>query len=65
MIARMIMKRGRTAPTVPVSNDHNDGTWLSTDIYEGELFLDVFANKLYTRVGNDIYEIRMNLVIHS
>ncbi len=62
MIARMIIKRGRTAPTVPVSNDHNDGSWIDTDIYEGELYLDVFHNKLYTRVGSDIYEITMTIV---
>jgi hypothetical protein len=63
--ARQIVKRGRTAPTVPVSNDNNDGTWVDTDIYEGELYLDVTHGKLYTRIGNDIYEIPITLFIHS
>jgi hypothetical protein len=58
----MIIKRGRFAPTVPTSNDHRDGTWLDTDIYEGELYLDVISNQLYTRIGNDIYEISLTIV---
>jgi hypothetical protein len=63
--ARMIIKRGRALPTIPVSNDNNDGTWVDTDIYEGELYLDVTHGKLYTRIGNDIYEITTTLVVHS
>jgi hypothetical protein len=63
--ARMIIKRGRALPTVPASNDNNDGTWVSTDIFEGELYLDTTHGKLYTRIGNDIYEITTTLVVHS
>jgi hypothetical protein len=63
--ARMIIKRGRALPTVPASNDNNDGTWVSTDIFEGELYLDTTNGKLYTRIGNDIYEITTTLVVHS
>jgi len=38
-------------PTIPGSNDHTDGTWRPTDIYEGELFLNLPANGLWTRYG--------------
>lgn len=38
-------------PTIPNSNDHTDGTWRPTDIYEGELFLNLPGNKLWTRYG--------------
>jgi hypothetical protein len=63
--ARMIIKRGRALPTVPASNDNNDGTWVDTDIFEGELYLDTTHGKLYTRIGNDIYEITTTLVLRS
>lgn len=56
-ITRLIQKYSKTTgvvPTVPVSNDHTDGTWLNTDIYEGELFLNTADLKLYTREGNTI-----------
>ena len=35
--------------TIPSTNDHTDGSWLTTDIYEGELFLNVVNNILQTR----------------
>jgi hypothetical protein len=52
--ARMIIKRGNGKPTVPASNDNNDGTWIATDIYEGEQYLDLNTNVIYTRSGNNI-----------
>lgn len=49
---RMILKvsdvSGSSA-TIPVTNDHTDGSWLITDIYEGELFLNIIDNVLQTR----------------
>jgi hypothetical protein len=50
----MIIKRGNGVPTVPASNDNNDGTWIATDIYEGEQYLDLNTGVVYTRSGNDI-----------
>ena len=35
--------------TIPTTDDHSDGSWLDTDIYEGELFLNVIDNVLQTR----------------
>jgi hypothetical protein len=52
--ARMIMKRGNGAPTVPVSNDNNDGTWIATDIYEGEHYMDLDTGIVYTRSGSSL-----------
>lgn len=54
---RMIIKvsdvEGASA-TIPVSNDHTDGSWLVTDIYEGELFLNLIDNILQTRTDAGI-----------
>ena len=54
---RMIIKvsdvEGASA-TIPVSNDHTDGSWLITDIYEGELFLNLIDNILQTRTDAGI-----------
>lgn len=41
-------------PTVPASNDHTDGSWVITDIYEGEFCLNTTDGVLYQRVGNSI-----------
>jgi hypothetical protein len=54
---RIIIKKGTGAPTIPSSSDHRDGTWLATDIYEGELYLDTVAGLNYTRYGSTIVEL--------
>jgi hypothetical protein len=54
---RIIIKKGAGAPTIPSSSDHRDGTWLGTDIYEGELYLDTVAGLNYTRYGSTIVEL--------
>ena len=49
---RMILKVSdveNDVATIPSTNDHTDGSWLTTDIYEGELFLNVVNNILQTR----------------
>lgn len=50
----MIQKVGNGIATVPPSTDHQNGDWIDTDIYEGELYLDLDTSILYTRVGSDI-----------
>jgi len=58
--ARMKIKRSIISgaiPTIPLSLDHTDGSWLSTDIYEGELFLNIPDKRLFTRTGSTILEI--------
>lgn len=52
--ARMIIKQGSGIPTVPASPDHRDGTWIITDIYEGEQYQDILTGITYTRNGSDI-----------
>jgi hypothetical protein len=49
---RMILKVSdveNDVATIPSTNDHTDGSWLTTDIYEGELFLNLVDNILQTR----------------
>ncbi len=36
-------------PSIPSTNDHNDGTWNPTDIYVGEFFLNAIDDKLWVR----------------
>jgi hypothetical protein len=48
----MVIKRGASAPTIPVSTDHRNGDWLDTDIYEGELYQDTTTGIMYTRLGS-------------
>ncbi len=58
--SRILLKRSTTAgatPTVPTSSSHTDGTWVNTDIYEGELFLNTADARLFTRQGSNIKEI--------
>ena len=54
---RMVLKLSDVeteVATIPLSNDHTDGTWLPTDIYEGELFLNIIDNVLQTRTDSGI-----------
>jgi hypothetical protein len=51
---RIIIKKGIGIATIPSSSDHRDGSWLSTDIYEGEFYLDTATGIIYTRVGSTI-----------
>lgn len=54
---RMILKvsdvEGAVA-TIPATSDHTDGSWLTTDIYVGELFLNTTDNILQTRTDSGI-----------
>jgi len=53
---RIINKKGNGIATVPASADHRDGSWLSTDIYEGEWYLDTSTGIAYTRNGSNIIQ---------
>ena len=41
-------------PTIPSTNDHNDGTWNPTDIYIGEFFLNSEDDILWVRTLDGI-----------
>lgn len=51
--ARLLIKRGSGKPTIPTSPDHTDGSWLVTDIYVGEQYMDIDTGVVYTRTLND------------
>lgn len=51
---RIIIKRGTGLPTIPPSDDHQNGDWIDTDIYEGEFYQDTDTGIIYQRNGNDI-----------
>lgn len=40
--------------TIPTSNDHTDETWLSTDLYIGEIGINVTDNTAFFRSNNGI-----------
>ena len=41
-------------PTIPLSADHNDGTWLPTDIYIGEVFVNSADDLTWIRTESGI-----------
>jgi hypothetical protein len=41
-------------PTIPLSDDHTDGTWLPTDLYIGEIFMNSNDDKVWVRTDNGI-----------
>jgi hypothetical protein len=43
--------------TIPVSNDHTDETWLATDLYIGEIGINVTDDKAYFRSNNGIVQL--------
>ena len=43
--------------TIPTSDDHTDETWLSTDLYIGELGINITDDKIYMRTNNGIVQI--------
>lgn len=54
---RIITKVTQGEPTIPPSPSHNNGDWLDTDIYEGELYIDSDTGKIYTRLASGIVDI--------
>lgn len=46
--------------TVPLSNDHSDETWLSTDLYIGELGINVTDDTIFMRTNNGIVQLASN-----
>ena len=51
---RIIIKKGAGVPTIPTSPDHRDGSWIATDIYEGEFYLDTATGITYTRSNGSV-----------
>lgn len=51
--ARLLIKRSSGKPTIPTSPDHTDGSWLVTDIYVGEQYMDTDTGVIYTRTLDD------------
>lgn len=43
--------------TVSPSNDHTDGSWIITDIYDRELMINTGNGNLQYRAGSDIYTV--------
>lgn len=43
--------------TIPTSNDHTDGSWAITDIYDRELMINTGNGNLQYRAGGSIYNV--------
>lgn len=56
IINHAISTSGQTF-TVPSSNDHTDETWLATDLYIGELGVNVTDDKVFVRTNNGIIQL--------
>ncbi len=58
--SRILTKRTSTTgivPTIPSSDSHLDGSWRSTDLYDGELFINTTDKRIWYRSGDAIIEI--------
>jgi hypothetical protein len=58
--SRIRLKRTSTTstePTVAPSSDHTDGTWVATDLYVGETYLNAADDTYYIRTDNGIRQI--------
>jgi len=58
--SRILLKRSTTAgvvPTIPATSNHTDGTWIASDIYSGETFVNTVDKRAFVRLGSDIKEI--------
>jgi len=44
--------------TLPISNDHTDGSWTITDIYDREIMINTGNGNLQYRAGADIYTVQ-------
>lgn len=51
---RMIIKQANGIPTVPATDDHQDGSWLVTDLYVGEWYQDLDTGLIYNRTPSGI-----------
>jgi len=58
---RIILKHGTGVPTIPTSNDHRDGTWIATDIYPYEIYIDSVSGLMYINSGGLINEVITDL----
>lgn len=59
--ARILIKRSDIAseePTIPTNNDHTSG-WLDTDVYKGEMFINLPDEKVWVRMENNLTEFAM------
>ncbi len=43
--------------TIPTSNDHTDETWLASDLYVGELGINITDDTIFMRTNNGIIQI--------
>lgn len=62
-IRRWVKGSGTTGiiPTIPVSNDHTDGSWLATDIYDREMFVNTEDLAVFIRCKNTILRVNNNI----
>lgn len=62
--SRLILKRSAISGTTPTINtgstDHTDGSWSSTDLYEGELFLNSADDLMWVRTSNGLLPISIS-----
>jgi hypothetical protein len=63
--ARFVLKRSNVpgeTPTIPPNNDHTSGLWIDTDIYSGEMFLNVADDKMWFRNASDTKDVATEMV---
>lgn len=46
-----------TVFTIPTSNDHTDETWITTDLYIGEIGINLTDDKIFMRTNNGVVQL--------
>jgi hypothetical protein len=65
---RILLKKtdsAGAAGTVPSSDDHTDGTWLETDLYDGEALINTTDRILYMRCGAQVFSKYLDTTIYD
>ena len=58
LISKKLAISGAT-PSIPLSDNHMDGSWRFTDLYVGEFCINIIDDKVWYRSENGIIEIGM------
>lgn len=56
---------GTNIPTVPTSEYESDGTWINTDLYDGQLATNKDTGAVYVRSNTDIIEVGSSTVTNT
>jgi hypothetical protein len=67
-VVNKILRNENEIPTTPSTDYKTDGTWVNTDVYNGQICVNVYDNKIYYRWNSGITELlssNSNIVVNN